>query len=58
MTVIAEKDTRINKLESQINYLEQNSKKKNIVITGLNLHTFATTLTNATTTGHSTQHLI
>ena len=57
MTVIAEKDTRINKLESQINYLEQNSKKKNIVITGLNLHTFATTLTNATTTGHST-HLI
>ena len=58
MTVITEKDTRIDKLESQINDLEQNSKKKNIIITRLNLHTYATTLTNATTTGHSTQHLI
>ena len=50
------KDARIDKLESQINDLEQNSKKKNVIITGLNMHTYATTLTNATTTGHSTQH--
>ena len=32
------------------------SKKKNIIITGFNLHTYTTTLTNATTTGHATQH--
>ena len=45
-TVITEKDARIDKLESQINDLDQNSKKKNIIITALNLHTYATKCLN------------
>ena len=47
---------RIDKLESLINDLEQNSKKKNVIITGLNRHTYATTATNATSSMPFTQH--
>ena len=54
--MIVIKDARIDKLETQINDLEQKEKQKNIIITGLNLHTCATRLTNATCTVDSIQH--
>ena len=54
--IINDKDAIIEKLESQINDLAQNSKRKNIITTGLNLHTYVTMLVNATSTMPSTQH--
>ena len=54
--VIKDKDAIIEKLESQINDLAQNSKRKNVITTGLNLHTYVTMLVNATFTMPSTQH--
>ena len=38
---ITQLTTRIETLESTVAILEQNSEKKNIIATGLNLHSFA-----------------
>ena len=43
LDIIKAKDDRINKLEDQFNELEQTMNKKNIIITGLNLHSYAAT---------------
>ena len=39
------KDVRVAKLEAQVNDLDQNSKTKNIIITGLNIRRYAATAT-------------
>ena len=36
LALIKSKDERIEQLEAKVNDLEQNSKKKNIIVTGLN----------------------
>ena len=53
LEVIKTKDERISKLEAQVNDLEQNSKKKNLIIIGLNIHSDASTTTS---TKHSTRN--
>lgn len=40
---ISQLSTRVETLETAVNNLEQHSKKKNVIVTGLNLHSFAHT---------------
>ena len=42
LALIKSKDERIEQLEAKVNDLEQNSKKKNIIVTGLNTSSYAT----------------
>ena len=45
LTIIKSKDGCILRLEEQMKEFEKNSKKKSVIITGLNLHSYATTAT-------------
>ena len=49
------KDQRIDDLERRVNDLEQHSRKRNIIVTGLNVHSYAHAATRTRSTRGSTQ---
>ena len=49
------KDQRIDDLERRVNDLEQHSRKRNIIVTGLNVHSYAHAATRTILTRGSTQ---
>ena len=54
LALIKSKDERIEQLEAKVNDLEQNSKKKNIIVTGLNTSSYATVSRPTTRSSTST----
>ena len=44
------KDQRTNELERRVNDLEQHSRKRNIIVTGLNVHSYAHAATRTRST--------
>ena len=49
------KDQRIDDLERRVNDLEQHSRKRNIIVTGLNVHSYAHAATWLATSTRSTR---
>ena len=49
------KDQRIDDIERRVNDLEQHSRKRNIIVTGLNVHSYAHAATRTRSTRGSTQ---
>ena len=43
--MINTKDEKVNQLEHRVDELEQHSRKKNVIVTGINLHSYAHTAT-------------
>ena len=52
---IKAKDERIEQLEHRVNDLEQHSRKRNVIVTGLNMHSYSHTATRTRSARTSTQ---